>query len=118
MCVCVCVLAGGDGLPGFHCQNCQPRTRVFEMMRLNHNNESLYCNHAIASLEDLQARNGIGFSCNVEPVGEPLGDSINGIPISSKNAHSLSALFQLQKTAGVLQHLLLRYAYACVPLAY
>jgi hypothetical protein len=55
---------GGDGKPGFYCPNCDARERTMEMMRCTHNDPSMYCNVAIAKIEDLQVMHRYGNCCD------------------------------------------------------
>lgn len=93
---------GGDGQPGFTCPNCESRTRVFEMMRRKHNDKSLYCNAAFASVEDLEALNARGSHCDKIKVGEPIAHDSIGLPIYDGVADGLTALLHDMKNDGLL----------------
>ena len=93
---------GGDGEPGFTCPNCKSRTRVFEMMRQKHNDKSLYCNAAFASVEDLEALNARGAHCDKTKVGEPIAHDSIGLPIYDGVSDGLTALLHDMKNDGLL----------------
>jgi hypothetical protein len=97
---------GGDGKPGFNCPDCDSRERILEYMRRTHNDGSLYCNAAIAKIEDLQIMHRYARHCDKTRVGESLGQRMIGIPIFDGYAAPLSALFHKMKSDGVMNRAL------------
>lgn len=93
---------GGDEQPGFNCPNCRARTRVFDQMRATHTDKSLYCNAALASLEDLEVLNKDGKHCDKVRVGEVVIVQSDGIPISSSREDAVGAFLQKLKNDGTL----------------
>jgi hypothetical protein len=98
---------GGDGKPGFNCPDCDARERTMEMMRRTHNDPSMYCNAAIAKIEDLQVMHRHGNHCDKTKIGESLGQQMIGIPIFDDHAASLNALLHKLKDDGVMAKTLL-----------
>jgi hypothetical protein len=72
------------------------------MMRHTHNDPSLYCNAAIAKIEDLQMMHRYGKHCDKMKIGESLGQRMIEIPIFDDHAASLSSLFHKFKGDGVM----------------
>eukprot|EP00592_Proboscia_alata_P003454 CAMPEP_0194370198 /NCGR_PEP_ID=MMETSP0174-20130528/18482_1 /TAXON_ID=216777 /ORGANISM="Proboscia alata, Strain PI-D3" /LENGTH=610 /DNA_ID=CAMNT_0039147505 /DNA_START=50 /DNA_END=1879 /DNA_ORIENTATION=- len=93
---------GGDEQAGFNCPNCSARTRVFDQMRATHTDKSLYCNAALASLEDLEILNKDGKHCDKVHVGEVVIVQSDGIPISSSRENAVGAFLQKLKNDGTL----------------
>jgi len=94
---------GGDGRPGFNCPQCSARQRVFDQMRRNHDDPSLYCNAAFASIEDLEVLQSVGAHCDKDRVGEALVYQNSGIPVSDRKADAMLSLFHQIKNDGVIQ---------------
>jgi len=98
---------GGDGRPGFNCPQCRSRERVFDMMRRSHTDSSLYCNVAVASLEDLDILHRYGAHCDKVKVGDSIAYRTFGIPIFDDNSEALVSLFHKLKSNGVMTKKLL-----------
>jgi len=97
------VEVGGDGKPGFNCPKCAARTRVFEYMRPVHDDNSLFCNAAFASAEDLEVLHKLGDHCDKVIVGEILAHTNVGVPLYEGVSDELLSLFHKKKNDGVLQ---------------
>mmetsp|Transcript_21343 Transcript_21343/g.32892 ORF Transcript_21343/g.32892 Transcript_21343/m.32892 type:complete len:747 (+) Transcript_21343:37-2277(+) len=97
---------GGDGKPGFNCPKCQSRDRVFDYIRTEHSNASLYCNAAFASLEDLEVLQNNGAHCNKKIVGNSLAYQSLGFPIFDKEADGLVSLLYSVKYNGAIDRYL------------
>uniref|UniRef100_A0A7S4K5Y0 Ionotropic glutamate receptor C-terminal domain-containing protein n=1 Tax=Odontella aurita TaxID=265563 RepID=A0A7S4K5Y0_9STRA len=93
---------GGDGKAGFNCPNCKARTRVFDYMKPNHDDGSVYCDAALTSWEDLQVLQASGQHCDKARVGEALVTKSSGIPIYDGVSAELTALLYTIKNDGVL----------------
>uniref|UniRef100_A0A7S4RFW6 Ionotropic glutamate receptor C-terminal domain-containing protein n=1 Tax=Ditylum brightwellii TaxID=49249 RepID=A0A7S4RFW6_9STRA len=93
---------GGDGGPGFNCPNCAARSRVFDFMKLDNSDPSLYCDIGIASEEDLEVLHGSTQHCNKTQIGKALGYESIGIPIFSGVSPELISFFHEMKNEGVL----------------
>mmetsp|Transcript_28086 Transcript_28086/g.39488 ORF Transcript_28086/g.39488 Transcript_28086/m.39488 type:complete len:746 (-) Transcript_28086:46-2283(-) len=93
---------GGDGLPGFNCPNCAARNRVFDYMRAEHSDNSLYCNAAFASLEDLEVLQNQANHCNKKIVGAALAYQTLGFPVFDKEADGLVSLLYSVKYNGAV----------------
>jgi len=98
------VSEGGDGQPGFVANG---RERTFNLMRRNHNDRSLYCNVAIANVEDLEIMHQDGKHCNKVKVGDSIAYNSIGIPINDGIADQLVSLFHAVKSKNVMAKALL-----------
>lgn len=96
------VSEGGDGLPGFSCPNCASRRRVFDFMRQDHNDPSLYCNAAFVLEEDLEVLQQDGNHCNKTLVGPALTQSHRGFALNENIADEITTFFYLLKYNGVM----------------
>uniref|UniRef100_A0A7S4UM90 Ionotropic glutamate receptor C-terminal domain-containing protein n=1 Tax=Ditylum brightwellii TaxID=49249 RepID=A0A7S4UM90_9STRA len=97
---------GGDGLPGFNCPECAARTRIFDFMKQDNKNSDLYCDVAIASLEDLEVLQSYGEHCNKTRIGDVLAHQSNGIPIYSDVSKELISLFHELENDGYMKRAL------------
>jgi len=97
------VSLGGDGQPGFVGR----RERVFESMRRSHNDGSLYCNVAVATLEDLEIGHRYGKHCDKIKIGETISSRGVGIPINDDKADALVSLFNKLQSKGMMSKALL-----------
>ena len=93
---------GGDGKPGFNCPTCGARERIFDFMKQNHRNPSLYCDAALVSYEDLQVLHQYGLHCNKTEVGDILAFRDFGIPISSSISDEVMSWLHEMKYEGIL----------------
>jgi hypothetical protein len=93
---------GGDGQPGFTCDKCASRQRVFDFLRETPG-DNLYCDVAIAPAEDLQVLQTQGHHCNKTIVGTPIGYVQAGFPVSQSKSIALISLFLTLKNKGVYQ---------------
>eukprot|EP00978_Attheya_sp_CCMP212_P012839 scaffold32087_cov62-Attheya_sp.AAC.3 len=95
---------GGDGQPGFNCDKCASRQRVFDFMTLTPGDKSgRYCDVAIAPAEDLQVFQNKGEHCNKTIVGVPVGYVQAGFPVSQAKSTALISLFLTLKNEGFYQ---------------
>jgi hypothetical protein len=98
---------GGDGEPGFNCDNCESRTRVFHMLDpVRANTNIAYCHAAIATLDDLEPLHAHGEHCDKIIVGTPLTYIRTGIPIFQQRSPELKSLFLRLKNSGVMAEML------------
>ena len=99
---------GGDGLPGFACENCAPRRRIFDFLdpdlaKLEKSGPNAkYCHAALAVVEDLDLFQSEGVHCNKSFVGSVLSDSYWGVPMYSGVSTSLTTLMLALKNQAVL----------------
>lgn len=96
---------GGDGKPGFNCDACRSRVRVFEQMSRSNtrrsNPDSPYCDAAIAPLEDLEVFLRDGKHCDKVAVGDPLTYVQSGLPIFDGVSQGLISLMLNMKNDGI-----------------
>jgi len=98
------IALGGDGNPGFHCPDCNARSRVFEFMSIEPNKDtSLYCDVALITLEDLEMRHSRGEHCDKARVGDPVAIINYGFPIFDQKVEALISHLQITKNSGVLK---------------
>jgi hypothetical protein len=92
---------GGDGLPGFNCQQCAPRTRVFDFLDpVLADEDPRYCHAAIAPSEDLDVMQAASLHCNKTLVGSPAQMTQTGIPIFEEVSPQLISYFLKLKNDG------------------
>ncbi|CAB9525071.1 receptor ionotropic, kainate 3 [Seminavis robusta] len=103
---------GGDGKPGFNCRDCEARERIFDYMTKSQDfDRSMYCNAALASLEDLQVLHRYQSHCDKAKVGDVLAYRDFGIPIASSVSDELMSWLYQMKYEGVLD----RHIFAATP---
>ena len=94
---------GGDGLPGFSCENCASRMRVFDFMDpvLANSGDRRYCHAAIAPIEDMDVMHAASLHCNKTTIGQPIQMIQTGMPIFETVSPQLISFFLKLKNDGL-----------------
>jgi len=98
---------GGDGQPGFTCQYCDSRMRVFDFLDpVLAEYDSRYCHAAVAPLEDLEVVHAAAIHCNKTSVGKPIQMIQTGIPVFETVSPQLISFFLKLKNDGLYDEML------------
>ena len=97
-------IADKDGLPGFNSRRNEIFTLIDNKKAASDKN---YCNAALSFTQDLAVLQAQGLFCNLKPVGNSLGETFTGLPISGRVSESVLPLF-IQLNNDALYRSLLR----------
>ena len=100
---------GGDGAPGFSCENCNVRNRVFDFIDFDKASagDPNYCHAAVAPLEDLDVVHAQGKHCDKTNAGGVVGHAETGMPVFEGLSHELIPLLLKLKNNGIYEKQLL-----------
>jgi len=97
---------GGDGLPGFACDNCDARTRVLQQVDpVKAKRDDSYCHAALTHLTNLEKAQEVGDHCNLKGVDELFG-TLWGFPVSAKYSREVTSLVLKLQNEGRFHKLL------------
>jgi len=94
---------GGDGLPGFSCNNCRPADLVLEKLDpVKAKSDKSYCHAAITYDAPLEKHQEEGHHCTLKPV-QRLYSTQFGMPVASSVSRELTSLVLKLKNEGNYQ---------------
>lgn len=93
---------GGDGQPGFNCDNCFPLALSLDRIdAVKAATDPSYCHAALVAGDQLEAAQAEGRHCDKISVGQPVSYVNHGFPLSEEFADRLNPLLTTMKNNGV-----------------